>query len=173
MLRYLTYLKIDVADNIRCFCGGDWPLQYDFIHTDLQYFLSVLLAAKRLTLATQDAAPSPIPMAGPPAKALEKLVIADCPVTQLGWIKSRVSELRYVKRACGALRDAWKLEIERSENGDSGMEDHSEVDESEGDPESDVDVESCVSLFAPLFNLSHCTMDEHYSSSASFVTWGV
>lgn len=142
---HLKYLKVDVAYTNRCFCGCHLDLQYDYIHTNLHYFLSSLLFAKQSTLGTRGAdSTGPVKL---PIKALEKLVITDCPVTELGWIMSRVRELRYVKRSCGVVRDAWKLAAERSEGGESDLDDASEESDKMDDDreDSDVDVESCVS----------------------------
>lgn len=151
LLIHLKYLKIDVAYATRCFCGCHLDLQYDYIRTNLRYFLSSLLYAKQSALVTRGAlSASAVKL---PMKALENLVITDCPVTQLGWIMSRVGELRYVKRSCGVVRDAWKLAVESSEKGESELDDvsESESEKMEDDPEdSDVDVETCVSQVSPL-----------------------
>lgn len=67
------------------------------IRSSLEFFLAALISAKVRTVQTQQNREDEFSITAK-IKALDKLVIADCPVVRFGWVKSRIHEHRYVRR---------------------------------------------------------------------------
>lgn len=99
-LSQLRFLKLDIETSPRCSCCPP-DFQYPAIRRGLEFFISILDAAKirsrralRQIMTVNDNVVPRLGINEATVRALDTLVIADCPVTRFGWIKSRVRNLR-------------------------------------------------------------------------------
>lgn len=140
-LSNLKFLKLDALNPYQCTCCVP-RFQYPGIRTALEGFLGALETSRQISASLEsrtslgsdnmffDNHRSGI-------KILETLVVADCPVTRYGWVKSRVKTIKLLKKfrppssldvssdgsgASKAKDFIWLQSEEDSEAGDDGHE---------------------------------------------------
>lgn len=140
-LSQLRFLKLDIETSPRCSCCPP-NFQYPNIRHGLEFFISVLSAAKiRCQRALRQIVNSDRNVINEATvRALDTLVIADCPVTRFGWIKSRVRDLRYVKKP------VWGDAYDVSNSDDSMLKDDGDDDDDDDNDEEVWDSESLPEL---------------------------